>query len=393
MLQTLSSHRSSQGPSRRAGAAMLLMVLLLIVLGAMVAFAVDVGLMAVLYAEVQDAVDSGGLAAALTLQQDSEDIQGAEEAAKRFIQLNRVGAAVTIPEGAIEVESGVFDDETNTFSATNLKPNAVRVFARQDDEPFFFGRLLGCGVFGAPASAVASSAPRPLDIMMVLDLSGSMADEGRIQALQNAAPTFVDVIENLQGDEKTDQIGVMGLAADPSKFTPSNSQGSGQLYDSGLHPSSDHYAGVLESTLSTNYNRLRKNVLSSRNLEAGKYDGWTGTGAAIGDAAHYLDNSAYARDNAEKVIVLMSDGYANRPSSDGPGYARTMAAYAARLDVKVFTISLGNDADLDLMKDIAQITDATHFDATGSGKATLTKRLTDAFEKVAAAIKRVQLVK
>ncbi|NQU19958.1 MAG: VWA domain-containing protein, partial [Candidatus Nealsonbacteria bacterium] len=165
------------------------------------------------------------------------------------------------------------------------------------------------------------------------------------------------------------------------------------LYASGLHPSSDCYAGVLESALSTNYNRLRNNVLSSRNLEAGKYDGWTGTGAAIGDAAHYLNNGTYARDEAEKVIVLMSDGHANRPSSDGPGYARTMAAYAARLEVKIYTISLGNDADLNLMEDIARITDGTHFDATGSGRATLTARLTEAFEKVAAAIKRVQLVR
>jgi hypothetical protein len=70
-----------------------------------------------------------------------------------------------------------------------------------------------------------------------------------------------------------------------------------------------------------------------------------------------------------------------------------MAQYAESLDVVVYTISLGNDADLVLMQDIADITDGQHFDATGTGQTQLTERLTDAFRKAAAAIKRVQLVR
>ncbi len=57
-----------------------------------------------------------------------------------------------------------------------------------------------------------------------------------------------------------------------------------------------------------------------------------------------MDNNA--RDDVEKVIVLMSDGIANRPDNNGPGYAKEMAKYAAGLKIKVYTISLGNDADL-----------------------------------------------
>jgi hypothetical protein len=76
----------------------------------------------------------------------------------------------------------------------------------------------------------------------------------------------------------------------------------------------------------------------------------------------------------------------------GPDYARSMAAYAASLDVTVITISLGDDADLDLMQDIADATGGEHFDATGSGESVLTERLTEAFRQVAASIKRTQLV-
>ncbi len=388
-LTPASNPRRRTGNRTRAGAAMILMLLLLIVVFAMVAMSVDMGLMILLRAEIQNAVDAGALAAGLKLQNDPDGIAEAEEAARSYIRLNRVGMGALVPEDAIEVESGLFDCETNTFTAGGFSPNAVRVFARQDGEPFFFARILGHTTFGAPASAIASSSPN-LDIVMVLDLSGSMASQGRIQALQNAAPIFVDVINEFGGN---DQIGVMGLAADPSAYDPVAQGHSGTLYASGLHATPDHYVGVQEADLTNDLDLLRNNTLSSEVLQAGRYTGWTGTGAAIGDAAHLLHHSPRARDSAQKVIVLMSDGHANRPTGDGAGYARTMAGYAASNDATVYTISLGNDADLDLMQDIADITDGEHFDATGSGVGTLTRQLTKAFQDAAAAIKRVQLVR
>ena len=47
----------------------------------------------------------------------------------------------------------------------------------------------------------------------------------------------------------------------------------------------------------------------------------------------------------DKVMIVMSDGHANRPDGDGPGYALSMAAYANGLGIKVYTISLGDGAD------------------------------------------------
>ncbi|MFH1266133.1 MAG: VWA domain-containing protein [Planctomycetota bacterium] len=375
---------------------MILMLFLLTIVIAMVAFAVDVGLMVLLRAEIQNAVDSAALAAALRLRANPAGIQAAEDAARQYVQLNRVGMTTLVPTDAIDVEHGVFDSDKNRFTATDDSPNAVRVFARQDNQPFFFARIFGNDTFGAPASATAASETKPADIMMVLDLSGSMASSGRIEALQNAAPKFVDVIERLcEGEEKKekDQIGVMGLSADPDDYDPVEEGHSGTLYSSGLHATANYHVGVLEAVLTTKFDYLRDTVLSRANLEARKYSGGTGTGAAIGDAAHYLTYGSEARDDVEEVIVLMSDGYANKPSGNGPGYALAMARYAAGLDVTIYTISLGNDADLDLMQDIADITGGNHFDATGSGEATLTKKLAEAFELAAADIKRVQLVK
>lgn len=41
-------------------------------------------------------------------------------------------------------------------------------------------------------------------------------------------------------------------------------------------------------------------------------------------------------------MVLMSDGYANKPESDASGYGLQMANYAALNRVAIYTISLGD---------------------------------------------------
>ena len=111
------------------------------------------------------------------------------------------------------------------------------------------------------------------------------------------------------------------------------------------------------------------------------------------DATHYLIFGPEAREKTKKVIVLMTDGEANKPTGAGADYARTAAAYAASLNVTVYTISLGNEADGALNQEIADISGGLHFDATGAGKIPLTVQLTEAFEQAANALKRVKLVK
>ena len=368
------------------------MVFLIVVVIGMTAFSMEVGRMYLLHNQIQKAVDAGTLAATLKLIEDQDAVTEAAEVAEQFIQANRVGMGVVVSEDSITVEIGQWDNDTKVFTVTNTDPDAVRVTGQQDNEPFFFARIFGQTTFGSAATAVAAGSGGPLDIMMVLDLSGSMDDNGRIEALRNAAPTFVDVIEEYGGE---DQVGVMCYGTVHDDWE--DDYGSGTAYQlapsSQLPSTSNYYVGVLEADLTDNFSSLRNTTLTSSELVAEKYgEGYTPTGAAIRDSAHYLDNSSYANDEARKAIILMSDGYANRPSTGASSYALQMADYAASLDVKVYTISLGSSADVDLMEDIADRTGATHFDATGSGESELTAMLEDAFQRAAAALKRPQLV-
>ena len=383
----LSQHRN------RRGAVLIMVMALMVVLIGMVVFAFEVSRMYLVRAQAQTAVDAGALAAALTLKADDTDISEATSAANNFVQLNRVGWLVTVPTGLIQVDTGVWDPDSQAFTSTTESPNSVRVSARQENEPFMFARLFGRSRFGISRQAIAAAVDTPMDIMMVLDLSGSMASDGRIEALQNAAPSFVDIIEANQTD---DQIGVMGYGVEPDDFDPED-HGSGTPYTSApllLYPdpedSESEWVAVLECDLTDNFNDIRDNELDTSSLIAQKYGGGTPIGAAIRDGAHYL--VANGRIGTKKVIVFMSDGHANKPSSDPDQYAIDMAVYAESQDISVYTISLGDSADVALMEAIAAAASGQHFDATGSGEAQLTQNLTNAFERTALAIKRTSLV-
>jgi len=376
--------------SQRRGATLVLVALMTVIMVGMVAFAVEIGRMYLVRAQLQTAVDAGALAAAIHLQQDQLDVDGAIEAANEFVQENRVGWLVTVPEDAITVEAGDWDSDSRSFSLGGLDVNSVRVAATQADEPLMFAAVFGHTSFAVPAEAIASAGGQPMDIILTLDLSGSMEHEGRIEALQNAAPVFVDAIREVG---ENDQIGVMGYGAIAGEYDPFEEGHSGTPYlatPANLFPANDDWIAVLEAPLTDDFDYLLDSVLTEEVLTADKYNGWTPVGAAIRDSAHYL--SSNAREGTEKIIVLMSDGHANRPYGNGPGYARTMAAYASGLDIKIYTISLGNAADDNLMQEIADTTGGEFFKAAGSG-GELEAELREAFRHIANSLKRTQLVR
>lgn len=385
------SRNASCFSRRRDGVTVVTMLFFMIIMVVMMAFAVEIGRMFLLRSQVVNAVDAGTLAATMQLVEDPGDLDAAAAAANEFVQLNKVGMGVTIPDDLITVELGEWDSDSGTFTVDNFDPNAVRVNGRQQNEPFFLARLMGQETFEAGFRGIASASSNLADIMLVLDLSNSMNSNGRIEALRNAAPSFIDIIEDSSGDY---QVGVMTYGARISTFNSSHSHGT--LYTQSppnQRPSGSDYVAVLEDGLTDDLDSIRNGTLSSNYLVGGKYDDYTPIGAAIRDAAHYLDNSGDGRDDADKIIVLMSDGYANRPEDNGPGYAESMATYAASLDVKIYTICLGDSVDTATMAAIAEEADGDFFDASGTGEATLTQQLTDAFEDVAGQIIQPQLVK
>jgi hypothetical protein len=101
-------------------------------------------------------------------------------------------------------------------------------------------------------------------------------------------------------------------------------------------------------------------------------EGWTNIGDGIYRGCEILSTNEaeghHGRTNAVHVMILLSDGQPNKPCtydcSDGNptavGHIDNAVTWATQNGIVIFTISLGENADPDLMEDIADATGGTH---------------------------------
>jgi hypothetical protein len=153
-----------------------LAALMMVVILAMVAIGIDVGMIVLARTQLQVSADAAAMAAAATMHETRADMMAE---AREFSASNRVaGVGPDLQEQ--DVEYGVWDLETRTFAPTLEPGNAVRVTVHRDSQmnggiPLFFARIFGKTEQPITASAVAMANPR--DICFVVDLSGSMNDD------------------------------------------------------------------------------------------------------------------------------------------------------------------------------------------------------------------------
>ena len=96
------------------------------------------------------------------------------------------------------------------------------------------------------------------------------------------------------------------------------------------------------------------------NMQANHYNNSTNMGEGLQRAIESL-TSIHARENAAKVIVLMSDGHA----STGPDPV-FIAQSAADLGITIYTVSVGYGADRTQLQNIAAAANGVEFYATGT---------------------------
>ena len=122
---------------------------------------------------------------------------------------------------------------------------------------------------------------------------------------------------------------------------------------------------VLESHLTENLGVIEA---LTRKRQAGHYATQTNIGAGIEVAREELNLNG--RNNTfPRLIVLLTDGKANRPTNQiiGSQFALSQAQLAGDDGLPILAISIGADADQDLMQDIADLSDGVHFNVPVSG--------------------------
>jgi Flp pilus assembly protein TadG len=143
----------------------------MVVLLGMAAFSIDIGYIALTKTELQNAADSAAMAAASIMNSPKSEIR---EMAKDFANSHRAGGQrLNLTDS--DIEFGYWNIETQQFTPDEDVGNALRITARRNAAPHFFGKIFGRYSFDTNATAIAMVNPR--DIVFVVDLSGSMNDD------------------------------------------------------------------------------------------------------------------------------------------------------------------------------------------------------------------------
>jgi Mg-chelatase subunit ChlD len=347
--------QARQRNSRR-GAIVILFAVMLVLVVALVAVSVDLGYVCSVKADLQAAVDAGSLAGVSVL---LDDPKKAKQTAEQYSRLNLNNQGVrTAGNEEITVDVGSWNFDTRRFTP-GLKPHdAVRVSTRVANNGLFFGRALGKSHFTSESSAIATFCPR--DIMLVLDISGSMTQMRngvrKIDELKGATNAFMDELGNADAE---DQVG----------FT--------------------YYSTT--AALGSPLDRRLKNVQSVVNNRL-KAEGWTNI--ADGMRLALDEFSAHRRSQAVPLMIVLTDGAANlnQPGNWYDTYEAKrrvieQANIARQRKIPVFTIALDSlnvEVDVQLMAQVAQITGSESYHIiAGDGVSKKSTQLHEAFRRIA----------
>jgi Mg-chelatase subunit ChlD len=253
------------------GSVLFVVVAVLVVMLASVGLAVDLGRGYVEKLHIGRAVDAGALAAARAL---------------------RLGVGVAEDEAeAVATANGITDGvgsiNTDLTFGTNANGESTVLFAANRTVPTTFMRIVGLRQMNVSASGLA--AVPPLDVVLILDTSGSLATAGAFDELQDAARTFLDLF-----DDDIDQLGLVTFQL--------------SAHDQFIlgHDFTDDINDEIDIMLSAGDTNIQEGLRLAR-LQI---------------------NGGSARPNAAKVIVFFTDGRATafRGNLGAPAVDRVLAA-------------------------------------------------------------------
>lgn len=190
-------------------------------------------------------------------------------------------------------------------------------------------------------SNIASTSTTPLDIVLVLDASGSMNDPmtggKRIDALRSAANAFIDEIAtqnaSISDETKQHQVSIVKFAGNKSKKVGNDT------YRDGAY--TYNYSQVMK--LMTACNETTKSSFKDT-INAINPAGATNAAAGM----ELAQDQTSKRSDAKKIVIFFTDGtpttqseFSNRVASDAIAAAKTMKDAGA----SVYTIGIFNGAN------------------------------------------------
>jgi len=217
----------------------------------------------------------------------------------------------------VEIVATIFDSLKNPLTSSRT---VVQNFAARTTEDVMF-------TWPEPIAKTLRSCEVPTDVVLAIDLSGSMNNDGGtppqpVTSVLRAAEAFIDRLG------AKDRVSVVTYATD----------------------------AVLKQELTENKD-IARSIVSSLMIAAKDETGSTNTGEALAVAGSEFTSSRHNQ-NARKVLVLLTDGLANAPGADPEKYAFDAAAVLQSDDVEIFAIGLGDEVNDAFLEGVA--TDGQH---------------------------------
>jgi len=356
--------------TKRLGATMVLIVILLPALFALAAFAVNIAHMESVNTEIQIATDAAARAAGRTYAVTG-DPDATLVAAQDAVTRNPIGSYV-LPITAGDLEFGVSvrpsASEPYQFTPTG-SGNSVRVTtttlssgaapAIQSVFPFF-----GSGFELRPEKS-AISTQGVIDISLVIDMSGSMAysstEVANFPPAPSSAPAGWDFGDPVPPNARwLDMIAAVQVFNNQLIASPQEELLSLVMYD---------HEGDVYRNLTNDYTQITDRLAEESTSFS---SGGTNIGTGIYSAEWSLISSPQARDYAAKVTVVMTDGVHNYGSNPV-----SAAGQSADSGIMVFTVTFSNEADQALMQQVAAEGGGEHFHAVTAAQ------LQNAFQDIA----------
>jgi Flp pilus assembly protein TadG len=316
------------------GAVLIMVAVLIFLLLGFIAAGVDAGRWFLVRAELAKSVDSAALIAARNLSNPNVNPQNlALEYAQANFPAGSVGTPGSGATGAV------------VFTTSMLTANRVQVTGNAQATTMF-AQILGFG--RVPVQGLSVAQKRQVEIMMVLDRSGSM-EGAPMTELKKSAATFVQYFEKSQADDKLGLI-TFGTAATVNRALGIN-------YVTPLTGGGPNYSGGL---------------IGSMAIGTGS-TGWTNAEDAIDQAnagSGFTDQTGVApADRIAQFMIFFSDG---RPNSFRYNFINKGTTYDAIVtqESNCDPGNIGNNVSNSLKSGVTGVDINVNPAPTGDGKAT-----------------------
>jgi Ca-activated chloride channel family protein len=345
-------------PLSRVGAAIILMVVMLVALLTLAGYAINLAHIQLVRTEMQVATDASARAASKIFA-DTGDMALALNAAQSLANRNLVDAE-PLKLSATDFRFGTSIRKSTPdryhFNTGGTSPNAIHLTVEKSANTPSGPVKLPFPVFGIDsiekvvAEAIVTQVD--VDIALVVDRSGSMAYAANELAAHPPNPTAAPI-----GWEFGDQV------PSPSRWLDTVNAVGDFLKELDRSPQNEHVSLVtynenatVDQDLTTNYSQIMRHLSSySRNFDSGG----TNISAGMEQASSMLARSSNGRPWASKVIIVMTDGL----QTEGSNPVST-ARSVAKDGVMIFTITFAAEANQHDMRRVATEGGGRHYHAT-----------------------------